>query len=89
MSLLELISSRSEGRWIAPLLVLMHVCETHPLAVAVVEFVIFEAHSFTKYLGSIYCVCTILLGSGNRAVNKTPCPFLSELLVKLIVQLGN
>lgn len=44
--------------------------------VATVEFVIFETHSFTKYLGNIW-VSSTLLGSGDRAVNKTLFPFAS------------
>lgn len=80
--------ARSE-RCIVPCLVLMYICEVYPLAVATIEFVIFETHSFTKYLASIYWVSATWLGSGDRAVSKTLFPFLSEVLVKLTIWLGN
>lgn len=76
MPFFKLASNRRERRCIFPCFILMCTCEVYPLTVATVEFVIFETHSFTKYLGNIW-VSSTLLGSGDRAVNKTLFPFVS------------
>ena len=67
----------------------MCICVVYTLSVATIGFIIFETLLFTKYLGNIYWVSATLLGSGDRAVNKSLFPFLSEVLVKLTIWLGN
>lgn len=82
------LSNRSKGR-MSCLMPCINACLWNvPFACGYCR-VIFEAYPFTKYLGSIHCVSATSLGSGDRAVNKIPFLFLSEILVKQIVWLGN